>query len=449
MCFFTVAAVYLLHFHVSGYDRFYSDSVKYWELGELFERDGHFSLFSYDSPLRGYSLPLINHGLQAASAAGGVGELRLVRLTGALLAATLGVVVIPRLARQLFPNAAISWGRVLVLNALIFLFWRDHFSFPLSDFPALLAAAVGLIALLRGTTAAYIVAGIGFALAANLRPAYLPAALAALGAAALLPSRPRTRRRRSLALALVLAGALLVSLPQMTINDHHRGTWSPLVPDSRKISMLQLTEGLGAQRYETYIESPDRYPGVKVFYLDPVWRRVLNEESVSEITSYGQYARLVLEHPDLMAVSYALHAVNGLDVWYPTPYVRDLEDRTSVLSFVQFTLTFLAIARLVLPEARRRVGAISWVGLAIFVSPCLSAIPGAVEPRFFLPAHVLVYMLVCFGPAARESFVPVTSTRRAALASVYVAFVALGLTASLATRSQIEHPRPSPSAELR
>jgi len=447
--FLAVVLVYLLHLEVSGDDRFHSDALEYWQLGELFDRDGRFSLFSYDSSNRGYSLPLFNHGLQGISAASGLGELGLVRLTGALLAATLGVVVLPRLARVLFPNADIGWGRVLVFNALIFLFWRDHFGFPLSDFPALLAVSVGLIAFLRGTTAAYVVAGIGFGLAANLRPAYLPAAIAALALAAALPPRPRTLRRRGLSSTLVLSGAVLVSLPQMAINNHVRGTWSPLVPSAREIALLQLTEGLRSQRYETWVETPDRYPDTKVFYGDPAGQRVLNKEDVSEITSYRQYAGVVLRHPDLMTGSYALHVVNGLDVWYPTPYVHDLEDRTVFLSWIQFTLVFVAIARLVLPEARRRLGPISWVGLAIFVSPWLSAIPGAVEPRFFLPAHVLVYMLVCFGLTPLKSLFSASTTRRAAIASAYVAFVALCLTASLATVAQRDDPRPSAKGQPR
>jgi len=439
--FLAVAFVYLLHLEVSGDDRFHSDALEYWQLGELFDRDGHFSLLSYDSPHRGYSLPLFNHGLQGISAASGLGELGLVRLTGALLAATLGVVVLPRLARLLFPSAAIGWGRVLLFNALIFLFWRGHFGFPLSDFPALLAVSVGLIALLRGTTAAFVVAGIGFGLAANLRPAYLPAAIAALTAAALVPPPPRSWRRRGLALTLVLTGALLVSLPQMVINNHVRGTWSPLVPSAREIGLLKLTEGLRSQRYETWVETPDRYPDTKVYYRDPAGQRVLNEEDVSEITSFRQYAGIVLRHPDLMTGSYALHVVNGLDVWYPTPYVRDLEDRTVFLSWIQFTLVFVATARLFLPEARRRLGQISWIGVAVFVSPCLSAVPGGVEPRFFLPAHILVYMLVCFGPAAVHSYRAVGRRARAAIACAYVTVIALALTASVAARSQAEYSR--------
>ena len=51
-------------------------------------------------------------------------------------------------ARELFPAASIGPGRALALNALIFLYWRDHFDFSLSDFPSLLVAIVGLLILM-------------------------------------------------------------------------------------------------------------------------------------------------------------------------------------------------------------------------------------------------------------------------------------------------------------
>src|SRR5207245_115919 len=112
---------------------------------------------------RGYALPLLNHALQAIGSALGIGSVTIVRVWGALLAATLGVFVAPRLACALFPAAQITVGRVLALNALIFLYWRDHFGFPLTDFPALLAAAVGVIGLLRRRPVGYVVAGLGLA----------------------------------------------------------------------------------------------------------------------------------------------------------------------------------------------------------------------------------------------------------------------------------------------
>src|SRR4029453_15870996 len=90
-------------------------------------------------------------------------------------------------------------------------------------------------------------------------------------------------------------------------------------------------------------------------------------------------------------------------VRYPTPYIRDLDDSSLLLSLLLYSLLFVALARLLIPGARRALGRIHWVGTAILVSPCLSAIPGAVEPRFFLPLQLVGYMLVCFGPATRST----------------------------------------------
>jgi hypothetical protein len=452
VCFPLVALVYGLHFLLSGYNRFYYDATEYWQLGERFQHNGHFSLLSYDYPWRGYSVPLLNHTLQVLASAAGLGAVTIVRICGALLAATLGVIVIPRFARELFPAASIGPGRVLALNALIFLYWRDHFDFSLSDFPSLLVVLVGLLGLLRGTAPGYLVAGLGFGLAANIRPGYLFAAVAAVAVAALFPRRPWSWHRRGVAAALVLAGALVASLPQMMINHHQRGTWSPFIPKAGEITLLQLWDGMHAQKYETYIGPPAGYAEPGVFYLDPAMRHVLEQEHISPVTrsggyvefpSHGDYVRLVLDHPAEMAAGYVRRLFNGLDVQYPTPYVRDLGDRSTVLSLLQYTLMFIAIARLLLPDARRALGRIRWAGIVLLLIPCVTAITGAVEPRFLLPLQVVVYMLVCFGPATRASLLGGSVGRRVGLAVSYAAFVLVCLTLSSATLGQLQHPGPT------
>jgi len=226
-CFLLVAATWATYLLVAGDDRFYYDAASYWQLGELFGQNAHFSLLAYDHPYRGYSLPLWNHGLDIVASVVEIGESTIVQLTGSLLVATLGVMVVPRLARALFSEAAVSWGRVLALNGRLFLFWRDHIGFPLSDFPALLAACVGVLGLLRATKAGYLVAGLSFGLAVNLRPAYLLAAVGAVVFATLVSRGPWKSLAHIFAPAFVLTGALVVSLPQMAINHHHRGSWSP------------------------------------------------------------------------------------------------------------------------------------------------------------------------------------------------------------------------------
>jgi hypothetical protein len=454
VCFPLVAAVYAAHLFASGYDRFYYDSEVYWQLGGRFEHNGHFSLLDYrEFPggyPRGYSLPLLNHFLHEIASGLGIGSVTVVKLFGALLAATLGVIVAPRLARRLFPSASIRFGSVLALNALIFLYWRDHFDFPLSDFPALLAATVGLLGLLRATPAGFVVAGLGFGLADNIRPAYLLALVGALAAAALLPFRTYDWRRRSAATALVVAGALIAFLPQMLINHHQRGNWSPFPAGGKDIGLLQLSDGMKAQRYETYVGPTPGYPQPQVFYLDPATQHVLGQEHISKtkiifqqnapITSYGQYAGIVFRHPAEMAASYVRRVFNGLDVWYPTPYVRDLSAKPIVLSLLLYTLMFLAVARLFLADARRALGGIKWVGIVLLLSASLTAVPGAVEPRFFLPVQLLIYMLVCFAPATRASFIGGSVRRRIGLTVSYAAFVLVCLTLSSETLAQIEHP---------
>lgn len=442
-CFPLVAGVYAVHLFLSGYDQFYYDALRYWEAGQLFDVGGHFSLLSFDYPHRGYALPLQNRGLQEVASAATLGGVTIVKIWGALLAATLGVLVLPRVARRLFPSARIDAGRVLALNGLIFLFWRDHFDFPLSDFPALLVACVALIGLLRATPAGYVVAGVGFGLAANVRPEYLPALAVSILVAAALPYRPWEWRRRGIATVLVVAGALATSLPQILINHRHHDTWSPVVPGGRDIAMLQLTDGFRAQKYETYVGDPAGYPQPEVFYLDPATLHVLDQEHVSEISSYGQYVRIVVHHPAELAASYGRHVFNGLDVRYPTPYIRDLDDTSIVLSLLQYTLMFMAIARMLLPDARRALGRIRWAGIVVLLSPCVTAIPGAVEPRFFLPVQMLIYMLVCFGPDPRAAFLAGGAGRRVGLAVTYVAFVLACLTLSSATLAQLEHPGPT------
>jgi hypothetical protein len=457
VCFLLVAGIYAAHLFLSGYDQFYYDSAVYWQLGNSFTSNGHFSLLAFQVQPggypRGYSLPLLNHFLHVVGSGVGLGDVTIVKIFGALLAATLGVLVVPRLARHLFPGASVGWGRVFALNGLIFLYWRDHFDFPLSDFPALLVATVGLLGLVRATARGYLVAGLGLGLAENMRPAYLTTLVAAIAAAALLPYKPWDWRRRGTAASLVVAGALVAFLPQMLINHHQRAGWSPVVPGGKNVALLQLSDGMRAQRYETYVGATSGYPQPQVFYLDPATRHVLQRDHLTAhtlifgqkaaITSYGRYIRLVFHHPLDMAAAYLRRIFNGLDVWYPTPYVRDLSDRSIVLSLLQYTLMFTAISLLLLPGARRALGRIGWVAVAVLVSPCLTAIPGAVEPRFFLPMQLLIYMLVCFGLSTRTTLLGGNIGRRASLAVSYLAFLLGCLTLSSATLAQLEHPGPT------
>ena len=117
--------------------------------------------------------------------------------------------------------------------------------------------------------------------------------------------------------------------------------------------------------------------------------------------------------------------------------MRNLENSSIVLSLLAYTLMFLAIARLLLSDARHALGRVRWAGPIVLVSTCLTAIPGAVEPRFFLPLQLLIYMLVCFAPATHATIFGGSVARRAGVAVAYVAFVLVCVTLSSATLSHL------------
>jgi hypothetical protein len=276
-----------------------------------------------------------------------------------------------------------------------------------------------------------------------MRPAYLPAVVLVLLVAGLRPLGSWKWRQQGLAVGLVLAGMSAAAAPQVAINHNQRGGITPRIPRAGDIALVQLSGGLIAQRYETYVGPPEDYPRAKIVYYDPAGTRVLEDEGAGDkLTSYGEYVRIALGHPLLMTASYTLHLFNGLDVRYPTPYIRDIGYRRWTLSLLGYALVFLAILRLVVPTARRALGSINWLGVLLLVSATASAIPAVAEPRFFLPLHALVYMLVCFGPRHRTSFTNGTAGRRVALFATCAAFIAICLTLSEATDLQHEKPGP-------
>ena len=248
----------------------------------------------------------------------------------------------------------------------------------------------------------------------------------------------------------------MVSLPQMAINHHHRDSWSPTLDGAKEIGTGQLAWGLVLQKYETYVGPSSEYPDQRVLYFDPVANDVREAEGISEITSYGDYVEVVLRHPAAMAASYALHTFNGIDVRHATPYIRDLRRSHFTASLLLYTLVFAGLARLLLSSARRGLGEIRWVALGLLIVPALTAIPGAIEPRFFLPLHLIVLTLVCFGPGRTASFFGGSTRRRVLLVVAYISFMVVCVTLSAATRAQIEHPiggaagaiRSAPSKDL-
>ena len=444
VAFAVVLAAYLLYLPSSGYERFYFDSDLYWRLGDAFGSDGGFTLYAYPDPLRGYSFPLVLGGLRELADVLGLGPLTIVRVGNATLVAFLGTQLIPRLARRILPTAAVTLPRILLLNALVFVFWRDHLNFPATDFPALALLASALLLALHRNWFALAAAGLLAGLAMNTRPAYMFAALLIVPLAISLGVREGARWKRAAAAgALVLVGTAVALAPQVAINRHTFDTTSPLPAENGSLALLQLSVGLQAQKYETTIDP--RAPDPAVYFLDPTTAMALSERGSYRVDGYGSYLGIAFDHPFRLALGYLRRTFNGLDVQYPSPYVRDIQgDRSRVRSALLYLVLFSAAWVLLRAWRGRSLDRVNWPIALLLALPSLSAVPGAVEPRFFLPAHIVVLTTVCFATEDLRALTPRGRRGRVGLTVASIGFVLGCFAVAAETYSNIGVPVEAP-----
>lgn len=397
---FLVAFVAMLGLALAqGLKPFSYDSGVYWSLGATFAPDGQFSLLNFDNPLRGYLLPLVNSGLQELSGAFSWNDSSAAKLFNALVFSLVTTVLAPAFAQQTWPQH--RWGlyRRLGLAAVTLVFWHGYLNFPLSDFPALGAVLLALIAVARTDRPGWmLVAGLAAGAAINMRPAYLLLipVLVALVALAWWGDRRAAGRPwkiRAICVLVAVLGFVVVSLPQSLSAHRHHDTWSFLPGATAGLSSLQFTEGMRMQRYDTYVGTGQ--PSARMIYADPTATKILDVREDGRIANARQYARVVVEHPALMTGLFLRHVVNGLDARYATPYIEKIDTgQNRWMRLAGFLLVFAALTRVAWPAARRALGPTRWRYPAALLVCGATSIASAVETRFLLPAYLLTYIVV-------------------------------------------------------
>lgn len=394
---------------VYGYQRidqpFVHDAMNYWGAGNSFVDNGRFSLLNYRSPLRGFLFPLLLSVIQWQARGIGV-EPRVLFLTySSLLFSVFGFYLLPSFFRSVFQWETPPIKRLL-FSGLLFFFWRGHFLYPLTDFPSL-AFLVSGIAILAGTgnnrERPLWVALAGFCLAAavNIRPAYQASVGIVL---VLLFFTWRRLGNKCIIIGFVsfIVGMGIVFLPQFIINRYHFGANSPFVLstyiEDRSIYEVQLFWGLKTQKYETNIG--DDYPSASVLYADPLAEKIA-QRFLKDKTLKG-YFNIVRAYPLDVAISYFRHSFNGLDIFFSTPYVKNIFANHFLLSFVNYVIWFLVLYYLVANP--NNINTLSLSIVVVMLAPVVLAVPVVVEVRFFLPAYILAYGIVSYGLYYRELF---------------------------------------------
>ena len=430
---------------------FYGDAAGYWwRASKYWAADGHFQLLGYDDVLRGYLFPLLLAPLLRLAGQHGWLPADVFRPLGAGLAALTFGVVGPCLCKAVAGTGRVGLGRRLLFGALGFAVWRGYFHYPLTDFPALLALAGSLWAVLRGRwpVLAGLLAGALLGAALNFRPVYL-AALPLLGLLALWPppaapaeaaGAGRAWGRRLALLAGLLAGLALVLAPQALINRAHFGSSSPLVlahlPGADNLYAQQLDWGLRYGKYETNVGGD--YPSPRMFFLSPESQRLWEATGGPGERFALRYAALVRQAPLTVLRGWLLHLFNGLDVQYPTPYVRLVYVPTWGLAALNYTVLLAGLAVLA-GRARRGWHWRPALVLLALLGACAAVLPVAIECRFLLPLHLLLSAAAAFGAQPRRWWRGLSAGRRGAALGLYAAAMVGLFALSISAQRHLEH----------
>lgn len=155
----------------------------------------------------------------------------------------------------------------------------------------------------------------------------------------------------------------------------------------------QLKWGVWMERYATYIGDLSEFEGPAMYFADNIGVNIVNNIEGADLwtgfSSYKEFIRLMFSHPLDFAGIYVRHLLNMLYPIYPEQYIQDITKDKSILMILFYTILFIAISNFI---DSFKVKDSKWVWFCLILLPCICILPGAVEMRFFVAMHFLIYM---------------------------------------------------------
>ena len=392
---------------------FYYDSSGYWEMSRNFFSGGEFHFDASSFTLRGYSWPLILAVLNGSGAFGMCTYWFLLSfLYGALISFGVGNLFETILEKKL------GIAQRCVFTVLLLLFWPGLFTYPLSDMIAVFTSviAVYFLVLLYRTESVgrwllfATASGIFSDLALNIRATYKYNIYLGIGIIIIIGYR-KGIKTGMLSLIAYVFGILLMAFPQVYANYINYGVVSidnPLSYWTNNRAVYLLYEGALWPRYETYIGDNVNVRPAFVG-IDPIISAIFNKEGISlDIASSFtviDYVKLVFKYPVEFAGVYISHIINCLDLRYGELYISEFGERYLV-QFISVAVYYMVVVDLYIKNAKRENAGIRlnfdcignakcWVSLYILL-PTLISLPGHIEPRYAISAHMLIFAYFAF-----------------------------------------------------
>ena len=377
------------------------DAGTYWDLGYQFGVN-KFSFTNYSYGLRGYLLPFL-HYILIKLASIGIGTERInLWIFHSILYTFTFFILFPRLIEKWF-NRKIDYKVRGIFIFICMYFFKGLILYPLSDLPAFtfFLIAFYLFVLLLEEKQSYsilvkslygIIIGIFLAGAYYVRPVYLIGIVGFMIVAGYFMIR-----KKKYVLLYSLIGMIMIAVPQVMINHIHFHTYSPLIQTEtaykgKSLYLQQLNWGIMVQKYETNLDL-QTYESPSMSFEDKVGQKLLNKNGI--FTGYYNYIKFVILHIGDVGCIYLKHLFNGLDITYNDAYIYNLNKNRFFIQLFNYTFIFLGIKGSVFYFRKKYWNVEKIAILVLYFLPILLVIPTAVETRFFIGLHMLLYFLGC------------------------------------------------------
>lgn len=286
---------------------------------------------------------------------------------------------------------------------IFFIFFRGLFIYTLSDFYAFSFSLLSIIlvhALVENEQKWYVKVSealfLGICLYGtyNIRTIYLFLLIACLGILIFWQLYEKKWVQLILTLPACFAGILICSIPQMILNHKLLGERFSWKVPTENLMLFQLHCGISTGRYATYIGEPSQYSVGGMFFVDNIGQTILERVQMTEFTSYDQVVKLAFRYPLDFAGIYMRHLLNMLYPIYPNQYIEDITKDKSIFLLLFYTILFISLCSF-FSSLKIKKNRIIWLFLILL--PCIFILPGAVEIRFFIALHFVIYMYGVLG----------------------------------------------------
>ncbi len=404
------------------------DGEYYWSVAYPLSTPEGFNIAEFPYTFRGYFLPTFFLLIQIVSEYILVDPFLILYIFHALFTSVTIVYLLPYIF-----NVTLYTIQYFIATAVqaifVVLFWTDFIINPLSDLIAVLLLILGTFFAKKVTENHPIIikscfsffAGLSLYLSYNTRTIYFYSAVLIIlyllftiikkGYGDIKSKNLNIKNfitRIAAILLSTLLGVAIVAFPQSIINYNHIGDISPRItterfselyyPNSENLQEQQVFWGVSLPRYETYVGPAEHYGTPAVRFYDKTAQQIIEEEGITEENfSYTTLFDLLFDYPlDIIAI-YARHIVSALTPIYSEAYINDLHENKTLRVVVNILLWIITtIACISRSEKNNDKGFIknNWFIILSLISSCFLTLAGAIEIRFFIVLHLLMYFYV-------------------------------------------------------